>query len=68
MMSATPHSASVLARMVVYRGVCYPMSIVSIAGGSVSIAPFERETARTVFHPGTVTVEDTADGPRLVFD
>ncbi|MDE6269874.1 MAG: hypothetical protein K2M12_03340 [Muribaculaceae bacterium] len=58
----------VLARTVVYRGQRYPLSIVDLEGGAVRISPFERETPRTVFYPGTVSVVDTPDGPVLSFD
>lgn len=61
------HTERVLARIVVYRGRRYPLSVAAITGGQVSITPFEQETPRTVFYPGTVTVVETVDGPMFTF-
>lgn len=50
-----------LGRRVEYLGKVYPLSLIEAAPGSdgvwhVAITPFERETASTPYHGGTVRV------------
>lgn len=56
----------ILARRVVLAGKEYPLTLVSVSRNdqgqhTVTLTPFERETANTVYHPGTLTIA-SADG------
>lgn len=46
----------VVALRVIHRGEEYGLSLVTVKGVDVTIEPFERETAGTTFHSGTIVV------------
>lgn len=50
------YSESIVARRVIHRGIEYGLSLVVVRGTSVSVTPFERETASTTFHSGTLRI------------
>lgn len=53
---------TILARRVLHRGQEYGLSLVSFDGSNICIRPFERETAKTVYCPGTLRIGGTAPG------
>lgn len=57
----------ILAHKVVYEGKTYAMSVAEISpdGKKLTVNPFERECAGTVFVSGTVEAVRTADGLRF---
>lgn len=50
------YSESVVARKVIHRGATYGLSLVKVRGESVTVTPFDHETAATTFHSGTLRI------------
>lgn len=65
------NTVRLLARRVEHAGRVYPLSLVEATLGAdglwrVAVTPFERETAATPYHSGTVRVADP-DNPLLPY-
>lgn len=59
----SPSVTKILARRVIYEGREYGLTLVEVCGGNVTLTPFERETAATVYYSGTLRI---LPGPVLI--